>query len=241
MKLKELMKSDEPENEETQNETPNEAPKMSDVPKIPDKMIDEMSTEDIDKKQKIIFKIQKYQDSSRFGDIVRHELKFNQKYDELSDMTMNELENMLSRIRIHLDNKNLDKFYDSIVTSGAVMYEQSVSMFYDIEGFSDILLDNDEFWNCVERFKCETELPSVNPTTQVLYMIAQATIMAHHLPKEESDRMESPPPFEQVLETIEEEPSTESTPKSDIKPSTNENESTPKLPSTEPLKMGQIL
>jgi hypothetical protein len=138
--------------------------------------------ENIDYKQSLIFKIQKYQDSSRFGNIVKNELKFNDTYDTLDKMTIENLENILSRIRIHLDNKNLDKFYDNMVQSVALTYETTMSYFYDIDGFSDILLDNDQFWNCWERFKIENNMPSVNSSAQMLFMVAQATLMAHHLP-----------------------------------------------------------
>ena len=160
--------------------------------------------ENIDHKQQIIFKIQKYQDSRRFGHIVREQLKFNQPYDELDKMPIENLENMLSRIRIHLDNKNLDRFYDSIVKSGAVAYEQIVSPFYDIEGFADILTENEEFWWTWERFKIENNFPAVNSTSQMLFMIAQATLMAHHMPREyEPTEMQPPPPVDTIIANIE--------------------------------------
>ena len=160
--------------------------------------------EDIDKKQQLIFKIQKYQDSARFGNIVKNQLKFNQTYDELTDMPIENLDNMLARIRIHLDNKNLDKFYDSMLTSMCLTYEQLVSLVYDIDGFTDILLDDNEtFMNCWERFKIENNFPAVNPTTQMLFMIGQATIMAHHLEPRPTDTIESPPSVDDVLAKIE--------------------------------------
>ena len=160
--------------------------------------------EDIDTKQQIIFKIQKYQDSRRFGHIVREQLKFNQPFDVLNEMPIENLENMLSRIRIHLDNKNLDRFYDSVVKSGAVAYEQIVSPFYDIEGFADILTENEEFWWVWERFKIENNFPAVNPTSQMLFMIVQATLMAHHMPREEEHtEMKPPPPIETIIANIE--------------------------------------
>lgn len=161
------------------------------------------SQEDIDKKQNIIFKIQKYQDSRRFGHIVKEQLKFNQTFDELNEMTIENLENIVSRIRIHLDNKNLDRFYDNMAKSVAMVYEQLVSQVYDIDGFTDLLVENEEFWWTFERFKIENNFPAVNSTSQMLYMIGQATIMAHHMPREYDDSpMEVPPSADEVIASI---------------------------------------
>ena len=169
----------------------------------------------VEEKQRMIFTIQKYQDSPRFSDIVRNELKITQNYSQLSEMPMIDLENILSRIRIHLDNKNLNKFYDNIATTTAITYETAISQFYNIDGFSDMLLDNDEFWNIFERYKCEYQLPAVNPTMQLLFIIAQTTFMAHHLGASRSSsdieyEMQGPSPSAELLiqdlETIAEEP-----------------------------------
>ena len=161
--------------------------------------------EDFDEKQRLIFKIQRYQDSRRFGHIVREQLKFNQSFDELNEMPIENLQNLVSRIRIHLDNKNLDRFYDSMVKSGAVAYEQIVTPFYDIEGFADMLTENEDFW-CFERFKIEHNFPSVDPTTQMIYMIAQTTLLAHHLLREyenEPEPIQNVPSPEEVIAQIE--------------------------------------
>ena len=86
------------------------------------------------------------------------------------------------------------------------MYEQVLSPFYDIDGFSDILLENEEFWNCFERFKIENSLPSVNPTAHMMFMIGQATLMAHHMPREEDHRMVEPPSVDEIIADIENKP-----------------------------------
>ena len=162
--------------------------------------------ENPEEKQNLIFKIQKYQDSELFGETVKKHLGFNQGYDELNDRSINDLENMLSRIRIHLDNKNLDKFYERTAESAAMLYEGVVSTVYDIDGFSDLLLDSDDFWNIYERFKIENNFPAVNPAVQLTFIIGQCTFMAHHLAGKDdgSLTMEGPPPLETIIEEIEE-------------------------------------
>ena len=174
--------------------------------------------ENTEAKQKLIHTIQKYQDSSRFGKIVKYELGFKQNFVELSEKTESELENILHRIRSHLDNKNLDKFYENMATTLAISYEQILSPFYPIDGFSDMLLENEDFWNSYERFRIESEFPSVNPTTQMLFMIAQLTIIAHHTQPQDTDgeyEMQGP---DKSLETIIE----EIEPPTELKPPEND-------------------
>ena len=181
---------------------------MKEVSKeIPSNVIRKLS-ENSEEKQNLIFKIQKYQDSRLFGDIVKTHLGFKQGYDELNDKSINDLENMLSRIRIHLDNRNLDQFYERAAESMALVYEAAVSTVYDIDGFADLLLDSEDFWNIYERFKIENNFPAVNPAVQLAFIITQSTFMAHHtkpaIDPNNPQFMEPPPPLETILEGIEE-------------------------------------
>lgn len=172
---------------------------------IPNNILDKI--ENTENKKKLIFLIQKYQDSLRFGKMVKYELGFKETFPELSDKSELDLENMVHRIRSHLDNKHLDKFYENMATTVAITYEQTMSLLYPIPNFSDMLLENEDFWNCYERFRIESEFPSVNPITQMAFMIAQTTIIAHHTqPTEdmvEDYTMEEPPPLETIMEELE--------------------------------------
>lgn len=198
------------ESEPVQQESEQLDEKVDDIPDInindiPVATLNEI--ENTEEKKKLIFTIQKYQDSLRFGKTVKYELGFKQSFTELSDMTEMDLENMLYRIRRHLDNKNLDKFYENMASTIAITYEQTLSMVYPIYGFSDMLLENEDFWNCYERYRIESEFPSVNPLTQMCFMVAQFTLIAHHTADtvDENYEMEAPPAIDDILSTIEEE------------------------------------
>ena len=208
------------------------------------KIVDEdiVDPEKVEKKQRLIYTIQRYQDSERFGDIVRKELKITQNYDQLSELSMNECENTLSRIRIHLDNKNLSKFYDNMATTIAVTYEALVDRVYSCQGFSDMLLDNDEFWNIFERFKCEYQFPSVNPSMQLLFIIGQTTLMAHHLapvPSDEPYEMQPPTISDELARELDIPPTIPEEPITTIPEPTNETKSEPV--NVKPLTLGAML
>ena len=234
--------------ESQDNETDAKTESETDTPTIDIKHISPSELEHIENsesKQRLIFTIQKYQDSSRFGKIVKYELGFKQNFVELSQKSESELENVLERIRSHLDNKNLDKFYENMATSIAITYEQAMAPIYNIDGFSDILLDNEDFWNCYERYRIESNFPSVNPTTQMMFMIAQTTVMAHHyaMNPEEHDTMEPPPPLETILEGIESSPSPNvKSENNDIVITDNDtSESEQPVPEIKPVTLGQLL
>jgi hypothetical protein len=193
---------EEPTEEESKQEV--EIPPLT-IKDIPDNALKEI--ENTENKKKLIFLIQKYQDSLRFGKLIKYELGFKETFPELSEKSEMDLENMVHRIRSHLDNKHLDKFYENMATTVAITYEQTMSLLYPIPNFSDMLLENDDFWNSYERFRIESEFPSVNPLTQMAFMIAQTTIIAHHtsqtMEDDDSYTMEQPQALETIMEEIE--------------------------------------
>ena len=228
------------EQTESKTEQEVEEPPAININDIPVSTLNEI--ENTEEKKKLIFTIQKYQDSLRFGKTVKFELGFKKSFTELSEMSEVDLENMLYRIRRHLDNKNLDKFYENMASTIAITYEQSLSMIYPIHGFSDMLLESEDFWNCYERYRIESEFPSVNPLTQMCFMIAQYTLIAHHTPSSDDEYvMEDPLPVQQILASIEEEPTkqTKQTEPVEIKPTEKTKQTEPV--EIKPVSLGQFI
>lgn len=135
----------------------------------------------INDKESLIMKIQKYQSSRRFGQIITKELKISQSREQLIKLSIDRLENILHRIRLHLNNRNLDSIFENMAVTCAKGYEASITPFYNIEGFSELLLNNPGFWDAFERWKIEREMPNIPPGIQLAYIIASTTITAHTL------------------------------------------------------------
>ena len=138
-----------------------------------------LSEIDSRKKQSIIMKIQKYLSSARFKDFLCSQLKINYTNSQLQSKNIEQLEDILNKIRVHLDSKNLDTFYNQLATSGAVMFEKSISSFYDVEGFAVNLTANPQFYDIYDRYKIEAELPSVPPSVQLFWLISQTAVLTH--------------------------------------------------------------
>ena len=128
-------------------------------------------------------KVQKYQASKRFGETLKKDLKISYSRDQLSRMSCDKIEGILHRIRTFLNSRNLDAVFSHMASTCAVGYERTLSPFYNIDGFSDILLSNPDFWDTLERYKIEKELPNIPPHIQMLYIIFSTTITAHELNK----------------------------------------------------------
>lgn len=128
-------------------------------------------------------KVQKYQASKRFGETLKKDLKVNYTREQLNRMSPDKIEGILHRIRNFLNSRNLDGVFKHMASTCAVTYEKTLTPFYNIDGFSSILLNNPEFWDCLERWKIERELPDIPPHLQMLYIIASTTITAHELNK----------------------------------------------------------
>jgi len=135
--------------------------------------------------QEKIFTIQKYMTSNRFGDYVKKDIGIKYTLAQLEKKSDKELEDILNKIRIHLDNKNMDAIYDGMAKSMASGLEMTLTPFYDIDGFSDTLLDpnNAQFWDTYEKFKIEHKLPTMPVGLQLAYIVSSTMILQHNLNK----------------------------------------------------------
>ena len=155
-------------------------------------------------KEELILKILKYQHNKRFGPIINKELGFKYTRSQLTKQNIDHLQTILHRIRTHLNTRNLDRVFQHMVQVSAKGYEDLVSGFgYDIEGFSELLLQNPAFHDAFERWKIERKVIDIPPSFQLMYIVASTTYMAHSI-----KNRDKPPEQPQSLPPVKEEPST---------------------------------
>ena len=152
-----------------------EKQKKSDVKKLPPS---ENFGDKVDK-EKMILKIMKYLNSKRFGKKLKTELGLKYTRQQLLKCSNDNLNAILYRIRNFLNTQNMDLVFEQVARYTAKGYEDLVSNFYDIEGFSDLLMQNPAFWDAFERWKIEHEMPDIPPSMQIIYIIASTTYIAH--------------------------------------------------------------
>lgn len=140
--------------------------------------IDKIPVDKVGKEKKIM-KILKYLGSKRFGAKLKSELGIKYTRPQLLKCSNDNLDAILFRIRNYLNTRNMDMVFEQMARYTAKGYEDLVSNFYDIEGFSDLLMQNPAFWDAFERWKIEHEMPDVPPSVQMMYIIASTTYIAH--------------------------------------------------------------
>jgi len=138
---------------------------------------DRIAAEEI--RQALILKIQRYQNSERFGAFVKKELHINHSVAKLQQMTTEKLENLLIQIRLALDQRGIDHFFDVLATSGVVGLEKCVNPVYECSGFGQRLLANEQFWDCYERIKLEYTMPNIPPHLHMMMLIGTTMVLTH--------------------------------------------------------------
>lgn len=149
------------------------------------KKLSSYSPEKLVKVEKII----KYQTSKIFGEIIHKELKFNYTREQLKNKTILELDELLDKIRLHLNNRQTEKIFDSMVVMGSLAIEKSIDPFYECSGFSDNLCQSKDFWTAMETYKIEngTYLPDIPPYIQLMYIMSSTLMLTHQLNKVEKN------------------------------------------------------
>ena len=163
--------------------TPKAPAKANQLPAVPDTAQKaQAKAQAQNDKEVIIMKILKYQASRRFGAYIKKELKITQSREQLLKLSIDRLNNILHRIRLNLNNRNMDAIFENVALTCAKGYESTVTgLGYDIEGFTDLLVANPGFWDAFERWKIERELPDIPPGIQLGYIVASTTLAAHSL------------------------------------------------------------
>ena len=134
------------------------------------------NNEDISKEDDIM-KIINYQNSHRFGNHLKKDLKIQYTRDQLQKKSLNQLEAILHRIRTYLNTRHMEGVYEQMVKTCSMGVVTNFG--YDIEGFSSLLLNNPAFWDAFEMWKLERKLPNIPPSLQLMYIISSTTIIAH--------------------------------------------------------------
>lgn len=155
-------------------------------------------------KENDILRILKYQDSKIFGKHLQEDLKAYYTRDVLLEKTKNQIHSILTRIRLSLNNRHIDKMMDSMAVTLAIGVEKTVDPFYSCDGFSDNLLENPEFWSVFERYKIESgcKLPDIPPWLQMSYIVSSTLVLTHQLNKNKKPQPTMDPPDMSTLKDL---------------------------------------
>ena len=196
-------------------------PKLPKPPKAPTKkqiqQYDDL--QHVEEKQNMILIIQKYQSSEMFGTYIKKDLKVSYTEEQLNHKSVKQLHQILTKIRINLDNKNLSKMYDNVLFGATMMIETISKPIVNVDGFNQLLKENEQFASCWERVKCESVMPTIPSHLQMMLILGQTYFMAYAM-----NKVNNPSPeVQQIIADVEREVDEENKQRQQEKKLENEN------------------
>ncbi|ETN97658.1 hypothetical protein RFI_39866 [Reticulomyxa filosa] len=130
------------------------------------------------RKAKIIT-VEGYLKSDRFGDYLCRNLEISPNQARL--MTIEQLEDTHQEIRCLITKRYKEKFIENLTKIGLKTIEAVVTPMYNITGFEDILMSNQEFLDCLEEFKLEVQGPPLPLGIRLTLSMAQTAILCNQI------------------------------------------------------------
>ena len=130
-------------------------------------------------RQETIARILKYQESKYFKDLLKKTIKNQWTYEMLSKKNETQLNSIINRIRVVIENQSMNSFYDSVITNSSLVVEKGLHNVYNIDGFTDDLTSNEHFWILFEKYKIESNLPTIPISFQLMQCIVGTAVISH--------------------------------------------------------------
>ena len=165
-----------------------------------------MSPEDIAKHEGLVLKITRYGTSPRFGDYLK---KTGLHFDNLRMKTIDELDEMLARIKVAMSNKSPSGMVNHLVFMGTGTVEgvttsiPSIKAKCDLTGFNKALQEDDSFKDLLEELSLEYGMVSaLSPEKRLLWALASKgmTVAMLNKVKAASEQKTIAPPSEHQQE-----------------------------------------
>lgn len=143
------------------------------------------SPDEIQKHQEFILMISRYGTSERFAKYLK-ESGFVLANSKLKKMSMDELEELLERIKTTVSNKNVSDVWSESIMGGLSVGENVITMTMGnrikIRGLAELLEKDECFQDLLEEIRLENQnLTYVSPYVRVVYMILTSGAKIHAL------------------------------------------------------------
>ena len=146
------------------------------------------NSQDSHKRQLQIAKILKYQESKFFNPLLKKSMKLSHTHETLSKKNNEQLEAVLNRMRVCLDQQTVHSFYNNLAEQGTVMTEKLLQNVYNIDGFAEDIKNNEHFWITFERFKIESDLPTIPIGFQLAQVLFTTAVVQHERNKKNNHK-----------------------------------------------------
>ncbi|ETO10507.1 hypothetical protein RFI_26870, partial [Reticulomyxa filosa] len=132
-----------------------------------------------------------YLKSDRFGDYLCRNLEISPNQARL--MSIDQLEDTHQEIRCLITKRYKEKFIENLTKIGLKTIEAVVTPMYNITGFEDILMNNQEFLDCLEEFKLEVQGPPLPLGIRLSLSMVQTAILCNQINSLTGDNIQIDP------------------------------------------------
>jgi hypothetical protein len=140
--------------------------------------------EKIEKHQEMVIMLSRYGQSKRFAEFLKS-MGFNLSVTHLKKCELDELEEILARVKTAINNKNVSNFWEELAfgviqTGEIICTKTSLSQRIKIQGISEMLKSDDTFLDLLEQVELENQnLTYVSPYIRMLYAVVGSAMKCH--------------------------------------------------------------
>ena len=140
--------------------------------------------DNVKKHQEFVLMLSRYGSSPRFGDYLKS-LSFILSPVKLRKLKLEQLEELLERVRTSIANKTVSDIWSNSITSGLGMIENVCTMSrlndtIKLKGLTELLKEDESFLDLLEELKLNNQnLAYVSPYTRLAYTLMSSILHVH--------------------------------------------------------------
>ena len=140
--------------------------------------------EDIKKHQELVIMLSRYGQSRRFAEFLKS-MNFTLTVSQLKKMELGELEELHTRVKTAIDNKNTSNFWEEMVfsmvqTGEIVCSKTAIGRKVKIQGITEMLRSDETFLDLVEQIELENQnIAYTSPYVRLIYSVVSSAMKCH--------------------------------------------------------------
>lgn len=144
---------------------------------------------DVKEHQKYLIKLQRYGASERFSEYLK-KMNFKLDIDHLKKLHVEELKEMLERVRITINSRDTNNMINGLVFSGTQIMEtiainnEVIKKYVNLKGFSSMLQNDESFKDIIEQLNLEyNDISTLSPEKRLGFVLVMTAMKCHGINK----------------------------------------------------------
>lgn len=165
-------------------EKPSKASKAEEKTIIKEIVKEVPNEDEVKEHQEHVIMLSRYGQSKRFADYLKS-MGFVLSVDKLQKKPLQELKELLNRVRVSLDNKNTSNFWNNMVFGGigtveALAVNSRLNEKIKLRGVTEVLQQDHTFLDLIEQLELESQIMSyTSPQMRLTYTVINACVKCH--------------------------------------------------------------